>query len=251
MENQLENALAEKPRKRFNLLIEGTGVRFHKAPEKRSMPKYILFSTIIILTAAVASAFYFKPEYLQTPSPVDDTAKVSEDEDEPLPSAIEQAVNNPEQGALTEKAAVKPVVRFGLFASRDNAERMAQELQKQDVFADIRVVSRTAPALTVRAWPIKDVSKLGEVWKELEKINVAQPPRIEQQYILVGPLWSKESSSAVAQKMRELGFHSSEEEGSAEREMYEVVSMPLDSEVVAQYKIIEWRAKGFEGVVEK
>ncbi|MBI3580684.1 MAG: hypothetical protein HY098_01145 [Nitrospinae bacterium] len=86
---------------------------------------------------------------------------------------------------------------------------------------------------------------------ELAKINVAPPPRTEQEWVLIGPFWTKEGAVEAAKKMGDLGFQAAVDEGSAQRETFEVVSQPLDDEAVAKYKIAEWRGKGFEGVIER
>ena len=239
-----------KPAWRFNLKFKGRGIRFPQTQSSGFRPKRLLPALLLVVATGAAGTFYFFPYTFGSHMTSLGGAKNDDEGNEgELPPALEQTIFGAE--AKAPARAERPVVRFGVFPSRESAERLAASLQRQDIFSDIRSVYRPAPAFTVRALSAKDGATLEKISSELGKINVALTPMVEQEYIRIGPLWTKEGALEAAKKMGELGFRAAVDEGSAEREMFEVVSQPLDDETVAKYKIIEWRGKGFEGAIEK
>lgn len=236
-----------KPEWRFNLFYEGSGVRFRVPQTSRAArPKRVLLAVLLFVATAAAAAFYFYPHPFGRLAALSGERENDDKENNGgTPPASERAV-------VGAKSAVRrPVVRFGVFASREEAESLAGGLQKQDIFADIRTASGPATTFTVRAPLGKNGASLEAISSELAKINVAPTPRTEQEYVLIGPFWTKEGAVEAAKKMGDLGFQTSVDEGSAQRETFEVVSQPLDDEAVANYKMTEWRGKGFEGVIER
>jgi hypothetical protein len=247
MDERLTGRSVGKPARRFNLFYKGTGVRFRvPQPSRAVWPKRALLAVLLFVATAAAAAFYFYPHPFGRVTALFNEGKNDDDEtDGEIPPALEQA-------AIGAKSDVKrPVVRFGVFASRDDAESLARRLQKQDIFANIRSAQGPATTFTVRAPFGKDGASLETISSELAKINVAPTPRTEQEYVLIGPFWTKEGAVEAAKKMGDLGFQAAVEEGSAQMEAFEVVSQPLDDEAVANYKMTEWRGKGFEGVIER
>lgn len=247
MGERLTGRSVGKPAWRFNLFYKGSGVRFRVPQTSRAVgPKLVLLAVLLFVATAAAAAFYFYPPPFGRVAALSGEGKNDDDEnDGELPPALEQMV----VGAKSEVR--RPVVRFGDFASREEAENLAHRLQKKDIFADIRSVHEPATTFTVRAPFGNEGASLETISSELAKINVAPPPRTEQEWVLIGPFWTKEGAVEAAKKMGDLGFQAAVDEGSAQREMFEVVSQPLDDEAVAKYKMTEWRGKGFEGVIER
>ncbi len=246
MGGRLTGRSVGKPAWRFNLFYKGSGVRFRvPQPSRAVWPKRALLAVLLFVATAAAAAFYFYPHPFGREAAFFGEGKNDDETDGELPPALGQT-------AIGAKSAVKrPVVRFGVFASRDDAESLARSLQKQDIFADIRSAQAPATTYTVRSPFGKDGASLETISSELAKINVAPLPRTEQEWVLIGPFWTKEGAVEAAKKMGDLGFQAALDEGSAQREMFEVVSNPLDDEAVAKYKMTEWRAKGFEGEIER
>ena len=239
-----------KPGWRFNLLFEGSGIRFRPPQGPGVRPRRVLLALLLVVATGAAVTLYFYPTTFGLDTTSLGGAENDEEENEGgLPPALEQTIIG--EGAKAPAPAGRPVVRFGIFTSRENAETLAANLQRHDIFPEVRSVRRPAAGYTVRAPYANEGASLENVSSELGKINVALAPRVEQEYILLGPLWTKEGALEAAKIMDGLGFQATVDEGGAEREMFEVVSQPLDDETVAKYKIIEWRDKGFEGVIEK
>ncbi|MBI3580683.1 MAG: hypothetical protein HY098_01140 [Nitrospinae bacterium] len=133
MGGRLTGRSVGKPAWRFNLLYKGSGVRFRAPrPPRAAWPKRALLAVLLFVAVAAAAAFYFHTTPFGRVAVLIGEGKNDDENDgESPPSAEQTAVG-------AEGAVKRPVVKFGVFANRDDAESLAGSLQKQDIFAEIR-----------------------------------------------------------------------------------------------------------------
>ncbi len=269
---------------RFNLLFEGTGIRFRREDDSPAEKPVDIYSRalrtaflilLLILTASyLVSLYEFYPA--DTPEPAtqnasppihgsakelptvevagNETPTLAKDTQQPTISAPQPVVavpapptpaENYPQGKMT-----RPLVRFGVFLSRTNAEKMLATLRQKEISALVEEELRPMPAYTIESEPVTDEAAMEKAMTVLKKFNVALMGAVEPKYLVVGPIWLKEQALEAAQKARQLGLKISITEERMEKVVYGVVSPPFETVELAQHQADEWRTQGVDGLIE-
>lgn len=249
---------ADSPRtlsKKFNLLRPGTGIRFIP-PEEWPRPGKDAISplraVLLLSLMAAAAALYFN---LPAPPPARPTATVSIS---PPPHIMqEETVTANSPAAPDVKPAEVPLstlrwrIRFGIFLSRENAERHAASLAKKGVSAAVEAALRPMSAFTLKAGPADGAA----VWKDLKsagaKLNVAPMEEVDGKYLVVGPIWLKDRALVAENAFKAVGVRTEIAEERKDREIFKVLSAPFETAEAAKRVIGEMQTNGIEGVVDE
>jgi hypothetical protein len=270
---------AGKPGKRFNLLFRGTGIRFGNPPPIAGKPSgpfsFPLLAAAAILIAIAVAAFYpgtresrpdatavsppppprhVETKELPTVAVTDnETPEVGKDvppASVPVPQAQSAAQPPAQAENVPEENGSKVFVRFGIFLSRENAERLVTTLREKEIAASIQERTIPMPAYFIKAGSAPDGETMKKAVVALEKFTVALPGAVEPEYLLVGPIWLKEQALIAVKTIQGLGLKAEMTEERKERVVYRVVSPPFGAKVVAQNQADDWRKRGIVGVIE-
>ncbi|MBI3793146.1 MAG: hypothetical protein HY280_00260 [Nitrospinae bacterium] len=240
----------EKSRRQFNLLYEGTGIRFRPSLEKPKPPIFSI-SLVLLLASAVAGVLVYQTQYVPSVSPQIVVVRNTLDAVSERAGSAATAFGGTQQQSANSSESSAIVVRFGLFTSREEADAMAETLQKHDIFADVKAAQKPVRSYTVKIWPVSEKDAVAKLEAELARGKTPLNAKLTQEFLVVGPVWAKQGAMAAARMAIASGLHAQVEEQDGPKEIFEVVSLPLDNQAMAQYKMTEWRNKGFEGAIEK
>lgn len=269
--------------KEFNLLRPGTGIRFippgeWKRPEKNIAAPLRL--VLLMLLLGVSAHLYINrpapppaprvavvrlsatPRILKEEAvaanavPVINGAVQGQPPLNAMPTAPLLAAPIETGGGQINKAdslSAVPLwrIRFGLFLSRENAERHAQSLEKKGVKASAEPALRPMTAFTLKAGPADNAA----VWQKMKadgiKLNVAPMTEVEGKYVLVGPIWLKDRALVAENTFRDAGIHTEIVEERKDREVFKVLSTPFETVERAKRAIGEMHINGIEGVIDE
>ncbi len=251
--------------KKFNLLRPGTGIRF--TPREKwgrsatpiAQPLRLLF---LMLLLGGAAALYFNlpvppPAHHITPRPAATSPRIMREES--VTAINTPVVSIPER--ITELQTAKTTaipetgsrwrIRFGIFLLRENADRYAQSLAKKGIITAIETAIRPANAFTLKAGPANDPVAWKNMKSTAAKLNVAPIEEVDGKYVVVGPIWLKDSALAAEKTLKASGFQIKTVEERKEREMFKVLSTPFDSAEAAKRSLGEMQTNGIEGVIDE
>lgn len=142
-------------------------------------------------------------------------------------------------------------IRFGVFTMRENAQRLVYELARKGIEAWIMEQRSSMPAYFIKTGPAKNEVELGNMEKELKKIDVAPYMVIEAKYVNAGPIWLKDRALGAEKKLREAGLSVKVEKAMVERDAFKVLSPPFENIDAAKRAMGEWKKSGVEGMVNE
>lgn len=272
--------------KKFNLLRPGTGIRFVPPGEWQRPKKGIaapLRLVLLMFLLGMSAAVYLNrpvsaPERRVAAVPAAPSPHIMKEETvisnavpvidfagqarppvsmptAPIPAAPAAPLETGGIPAITQAdpapAAPRWRIRFGIFLSRDNANRHAQSLEKKGVVAAVEPALHPMTAFMLKAGPADNVT----AWQKLKaagtKLNVAPMVEVEGKYLLVGPIWLKDRALVAENTFRAAGVRTEIVEERKDREVFKVLSAPFETVESARGAIGDMKVNGIEGVIDE
>lgn len=240
--------------KEFNLLRPGSGIRFLPSEKgaragKESITAPLRLLLLMLLLGGAAALYLNIPA--QPPARRKAVVRIS-----PPPRIMqEESVTADAVPVIGKAEQARPAtpqyrIRFGLFLSRENADRHAQSLAKKGVTAVAETAKHPMTSFTLKAGPAYDAA-----WKDLKtaaaKLNVAPIVEVDGKYLLVGPIWLKDRALMAENTLKASGVPSEIVEERTEREVFKVLSAPFETVEGAKRAIGEMQTNGIEGVIDE
>ncbi len=264
--------------KKFNLLRPGTGIRFippeHWGRSRKSMGGPLRLAMLMLLLGITAELYLNLP----APPPVRRAAPVRitpppriMQEETVMANAVPAIVGvTPAQPAPTPAnpvappetagtSAIKqaastrtgPRIRFGIFLSRENAERHVQSLANKGVVAAAETALRPLSSFTLKAGPANNAANWKDIKSAGAKLKVAPMVEVDGKYVVVGPIWLKDRALVAENSFRAAGVRTEIVEEHKDREVFKVLSAQFETVEAAKRAIGEMQANGIEGVIDE
>lgn len=269
--------------KTFNLVQPGTGIRFISPKEwnqpKKNIAAPLRLALLMLLLGASAEL------YLNLPAPTSQRRAAAIHATPPprimkeeavtanaVPAADVTGVAQPAGAAPATSSPAEPLeaadiaainkspsplaaprwrIRFGIFLSRENAERLAQSLVKKGAVVAVEPALRPMNAFTIKAGPAESAA----AWQALKaagiKLNVAPMVEVDGKYLVVGPIWLKDRALSAENTFKAAGILTQVVEERKDREVFKVLSAPFETVELAKRAIGEMHINGIEGVIDE
>lgn len=279
----------EKPIKRFNLLIKGTGIRYTIGPKRRwfrDSRQFVFASAVFIsiLLIGVTGLLDMKsltnweliPEKrldlfvdipaVPAPKPVkDDRKKVVLDKTGVVLS-YRRGQGGPAQGAVTEagtpitstqgqegtsRGQAGYLVRFAICLLRENAELIKAELTAKGVDSVIWKVRRKMPTYWLKIGPIPDSITKEKVVTALAEMKVSPLPFADGGYLLTEPVALQNLALKAREKVESMSLDAELVTEQREATVFKVTSSPFKDGPLATESLEKWRKINIDGIVEK
>lgn len=264
---------SERPIKRFNLLIKGTGIRYTVSPKRRWFRDSRQFgfasaAFISILLIAVTGLLDMKsltswelfPEkrldlFVDIPDtpqakPVNaDRKKVVLDKTGVVLS-YRGGLSAPVPGAVTE-AGNGYLVRFAICLLRENAELIKAELTEKGVDSVIWKVRRKMPAYRLKIGPIPDSITKEKIVAALAELKVSPLAFVDGGYLLTEPVTLQDLALKAREKVEKMSLDAELITEQREAMVFKVTSSPFKDGRLATESLEKWRKMDIDGIVEK
>lgn len=269
--------------KEFNLLRAGTGIRFLPREEwtrpKKNLAAPLRLLLLMLLLGGAAALYFNLPappparrmatiphippprimhEETVTANAVPDIGGTGRAQPPEATQAAAHPAVPPETGdtPATKKAEARPAaprwrIRFGIFISRENAERHVQSLAKKGVIAATETRLHPMSAFTLKAGPADGAAAWKDLKSSVTKLNVAPMVEVDGKYLVIGPIWLKDRALVAENTLKAANVHTEIVEERKDREVFKVLSAPFETVEAAKRAIGEMQTNGIEGVIDE
>ncbi len=270
--------------KKFNILIEGTGIRFSTRPPSRLLKES---HTRAVITAAVLSVCIigyvavtnrdalFKWDLFKKKN--ETAASLPEDV---APPATMRTRNKKKRVVLDSKGRVLSIlggkaksyrnidrasgkrraeaghrereykIRFALCLEIDCAHEVKIDLAQKGVASYISEEERVMPAYRIKAGPAPEPATQKKIISKLEKLGVAHSAGFEQNYLVTDFIWDKAGAEKAVAGLKKLGVKATLTEKRKPRKIFKVVSVGFSDRAFALDMLSGLRGKNIGGIID-
>ncbi|MFQ5431478.1 MAG: SPOR domain-containing protein [Nitrospinota bacterium] len=263
----------DRPIKRFNLLIKGTGIRFNICPPKnlkRESRQWVIPSSLFLSIALLAATAVVDINSLISwelfPEERLDLLVELPDSPGPEPKSIDRKkIVMDKSGVVISYSggrgeplagtAVKKnggyLVRFALCYLQKNAEIVKADLKKKGVESVIWKVTKDVPAYRLKIGPIPDTITREKVMGVLGGLELSPLPFVKGGYTLTDTMLIKSVALEMMEKVEKLSVGAALVTERKNATVFKVTSRPFTDDRHARDSLEKWRDKNIDGIVEK